>query len=180
MPIKESQPYITLSFDNIAEPTLELDTNKLTNSKISLNKFSDYMDTFPRHIRALSRVGVDSLNHQCKLEGVDGYKIIRPTHRASNRYTFELYSKQNIYVSEHPNGYLNIYKNTSLNFTDRVHSALASLVWGNPTQLMTKSKRSHLFERVGLSDIMEKPVVADLDYIEGEKDSMLNQLKSIL
>ena len=82
-------------------------------------------------------------------------------------------------MSEVPDGYLNLYKNTALNFTDRVHSAVASLAFGKPTRLFSKSKRANLFARVGAESVTEKITYINESKLVEEKEKLIEKLKAV-
>lgn len=177
MSLVNSNEYVTFAFDNMPEPCIEINENNILNSILTERPLTSLTHSIPSLAKAVVRVAVDSLNPNASKPELAGYRIIRPTHRSCNRYTFELYNKKNVYVSEVPEGYMNIYKNSSANFTDRVHAAVGSLVWGKPTRLVTKSKRSHLFDRLGVGGVLDELTVINQDRLLEEKNNMISELK---
>ena len=117
---------------------------------------------------------------------VDSKKIIKLSHRLLDVDSFRLFLKRRFkafkavstydYISDYPDDYLNIYANAEVTHSDRVHACVATLIFGGKTQYYDKSDRSYLFDRVGLSEIRNRPVKLDMDFIEKEK---VNQLKAI-
>jgi hypothetical protein len=74
---------------------------------------------------------------------------------------------------------LNLYRNTTLAISDRLHGVIPTLAYGNPARLVSDSPRTHLFSRIGLTDVTNQVVTADLDLIEEEKTAMLDRLAEI-
>lgn len=172
--------YITLTFDNMAEPDVKIfgDNCSVLNENLVSIKVHDENRRFEKLI---SRSGM-TFNNLFSGEGVNSignYTVIRPTHNSYCRFGFELFKKKNTYVSEVSDGYLNIYKNTSLNLTDRVHSSVASLVWGKPTRLFSTSKRADLLKRVGAEDVLNGICVMDIGRLSEEQEKMIQNVKKI-
>ena len=58
------------------------------------------------------------------------------------------YYGKNIYLSDVPEDYLNIYANAEAIFSDRVHTCVGALSQGIPTMFMGNTPRANLFKRV--------------------------------
>ena len=175
-------PYITMVFDKLIEPQV-----KISGSLNAHVQDSQIKIKFPLTLPDKGLVGKITRRISPYLlpfisknyaERIGDYKIIRPTHKISYRYSFELFSKKNVYVSEIPDGYLNLYKYTSLNLTDRVHSAVVSLAFGRPTRLFTKSKRANLFARVGAESVTERITYLNENKLVEEKEKFIEKLRS--
>lgn len=82
-------------------------------------------------------------------------------------------------LSDIPEDYLNIYANTKATYSDRIHACVATLAFGNPTRLYSKSERSLLFDRVELSSIRGNIVSLDRGKIEKEKKKQIDFLHEI-
>ena len=126
-------------------------------------------------------------------------KIIR-THHAPWRFlSNQIFSKSDIEIflgsikhhqrniikkkdmlSDLPDDYLNLYANCKATYSDRVHACVAALSFGNSARLYSKSKRSFLFDRVGLSSIRDNLVSLDRKQIEKEKKKQIEFLNKIL
>jgi len=96
-----------------------------------------------------------------------------------------LYTRNNMYYSDLPNGYLSILKSAKIIFSDRVHTCAAGLILGSSCmyikgQRRSKDGRNNIFLRLGLHDIFERPVALDMSYIESEKKIMKNELADAL
>ena len=108
------------------------------------------------------------------------YEIIRTDHRFHPHFRRKIYSQYNSFCSDLPYGYLNIYANSKLTLSDRVHACAATLAYGNSAMLFAKTNRIGLLERVGVEEITEHPVKLDLDRLEKEKKDMIAWLKEKL
>ena len=96
----------------------------------------------------------------------------------SNRLVF---TRENMYYSDLPYGYLSIIKSSKYVFSDRVHTNAAGLILGSKCMYIERNIRSRdnrksLFIRLGLEDIFSKPVSLDFDYVESEKNKMISEL----
>ena len=175
-------PYITMVFDSLTEPKVKI-----------LGNIHDHIQD--SHVQIQFPINIHDNNFISKVvnraqfhllpffsiyspSNIGEYQVIRPTHRSSYRYSYELFAKKNVYVSEAPDGYLNLYKNTSLNLTDRVHSAVVSLAFGRPTRIFTKSKRANLFDRVGAHKVKEEITYINQNRLIEEKEKLKEKFKS--
>lgn len=96
-----------------------------------------------------------------------------------------LYTRNNMYYSDLPYGYLSILKSAKYIFSDRVHTCAAGLILGTRCmyikgQRRSRDGRNNIFLRLGLSDIFHKPVALDMLYIETEKNKMKSALIQVL
>ena len=174
-------PYITMAFDSLIEPQVTISgslTDYINDSQVQFRFPMVLPDKglIGKVTRRIQPYLLPLISQNCP-ESIGDYQIIRPTHKISYRYAFELFAKKNVYVSEIPDGYLNLYRNTSLNLTDRVHSAVASLVFGKPTRLFTRSKRANLFARVGAETVTEKITYINESKLKEEKEKLIEKLK---
>jgi hypothetical protein len=95
--------------------------------------------------------------------------------------TMFVFPRKNMYYSDLPYGYLSILKSSEYVFSDRVHTCAAGLIFGSKCMYIkggtrSKDSRNKLFLRLGLSDIYNKPISLDFDYIDTEKKTMITQL----
>mgnify|MGYP000867207565 FL=1 len=88
----------------------------------------------------------------------------------------EYYNKSNVMISEIPEDYLNIYSSAKVTYSDRVHACIATLSYGNPARLFSKTPRAKLFERVGAGNITSEIVAPDLHKINVEKQKQVKFL----
>ena len=177
--------YMVLNFDKINEPeitagaeegfTFEGVTYKikevglLTRIAKKTDSFSDALiyaqSIFPQKQRE-SRIG--------------DFEVIRTDHRFHPHYRSKIYAQPNSFCADLPYGYLNLYANSALTLSDRVHACAVTLAYGNSAMLFTETNRKGLLERVGATEITNKPVKLDLDKLEHEKASMLGWLQEVL
>ena len=114
-------------------------------------------------------------------EYINNFRIIRTKHSTDSMSRKEAFSKTNMFVSDIPYTYLNIYSNAKATFSNRVHACVATLAFGNHAMLFSKTSRAHLFERFDeLSGIKKKPVSISKHVLESEKIKQLAFLKGAL
>ncbi|MEE4255782.1 MAG: polysaccharide pyruvyl transferase family protein [Bacteroidales bacterium] len=107
------------------------------------------------------------------------YEIVRPYNFVNPGNSKKFYTLPGTYLSELASDHVNLYANASGILSCRVHSCVASLVFGKEAMLFSKSLRGQLFDRVGLGDIRKHPVKLDLSYLKDEKKKQLEFLKKI-
>lgn len=100
-------------------------------------------------------------------------------HETLTKLTPLIYKRPNTFVSLNPYSYLNIIKNASLVIATRVHACVIALAYQQPTMLLANTKRSYLFDRFGLGDIIHKPVNLKYDRIQAEHEKFINFLENI-
>lgn len=124
----------------------------------------------------------DSTEKEPVIDIIDDKTIIR-THHACWPTTFHKYTfkKKNTLISDLPSDYLLLYANTSVTYSDRVHACLATLAYGNYAKLYGRNNpRLSMFERLNASNILNKPVKLDMEYISREKEKQIEFLKEVL
>lgn len=109
-----------------------------------------------------------------------GKTIIRTDHRYNPVILNRIYRYPNTIASDIPEPYWAAYKNTKLTVSNRVHACVATLSFGNPAWLFTKSPRSYLLDRVGATEIRKGPVSISLDYLAEEKNKMIDFVREHL
>ena len=87
--------------------------------------------------------------------------------------------KKNDMVSDLPDDYLNLYANCKAIYSDRIHACVATLAFGNSARLYSKSDRSLLFDRIGLSSIKANIVNLDRGKMEKEKKKQIEFLTKV-
>lgn len=182
--------YIICNFDKISEPKLRIDnsnkndynrkfifegqTIKLSYSKL-LNNLTSKTD---RYTDAL--IYMLSVLPAPKREDMLGnYKIIRTDQRFHPHYRGKIYRQNNSYCADLPYGYINLYANSKLTLSDRVHACAVTLAFGNSAMLFSKTNRLGLLGRVGATEICERPVTLDLNYVKQEKEKMVDWLNTV-
>ena len=109
---------------------------------------------------------------------INSHMIIRPEHRVNPDIVFKIYQHGNAVCSDEPFTYFNVYANAALTLSDRVHACVATIAYGNPAMLFTPTPRAKLFERIGATEIKEKPFQVDVSYLESEKAKQVEFLKN--
>ena len=183
------EPYITVNFDQYPEPNFDVRSQAPTDAEAA--KWDYSFEAIGRHWLAkqpgLLRKFAAAGQWQCYLgarldwrslpESLDGLKVVRPEHRFNPHVTWKVYRHPNAIASDEPYTYFTIYSGTELTISDRVHACVATLAAGKPAMLMHPTPRAHLFERVGLKDIRQRPMLLDMDLLHREQEAELAFLR---
>lgn len=118
----------------------------------------------------------------------DDRRVVRPHHSFwypwdSTSYPAMLrqyYAKENVFVSDVPQEYLDVYAAAAETHADRVHACVATLVFGSPARLYIDTPRSGLLERVGHGAVTERLTEPDPSIVEREKEAQLAFLGEVL
>jgi hypothetical protein len=118
----------------------------------------------------------------------NGIEIVRPHHTVwfpfkiskIPRMYKQYYFKENIFFSDIPQEYIDIYSNAYITFSDRVHACVLTLAYGGEARLFFDTDRSLLFDRVGLSSISDELVSLSSEKIEKEKRKQIDFVESVL
>jgi hypothetical protein len=182
---REGFRYITLNFDRYPEPTLSrtpLDAAKFNVRSIDMldgqyhlgvPKFLDWAS----HKSKIWAYAGELTDRRALPASLGDQAIVRPEHRFFPHMTRKIYRHPNATASDEPWTYINIYANTDLTLSDRVHACVATLAYGHPAMLFTPSPRAALFERLGLGAIREKLVELDGALLEEEQEKEIAWLK---
>ncbi len=162
-------PYITSVYDTRAEAPLDALTAAIANAE-SL----DVPVYAGRYRGWLSRI----LDRR-EIAMAGAHRIIRPCHRPTNP-NFAVFSKPNTFASYTPYGYLNLYRNTTVTVTDRLHAAVATLAYGNPAYLTLRSNRVKLLAAAGVEYAYGKRLVVDQAYLTDSKTGVISFLRDAL
>ncbi|MBO4413913.1 MAG: hypothetical protein J5830_04335 [Clostridia bacterium] len=180
--------FITLNFDKIGEPVIWADDSEGSDSfefegkQFHVRKkwlFSDTAAKTDRLSDAL--IYVASFFPQKKRpDTIGNYKVFRTDHRFHPHFRKKIYGQNNSFCADVPYGYINLYANTELTLSDRVHACAVTMAFGHSAMLFAKTNRVGLLDRVGAGDISLRPVKLDLQYVEGEKERMTRWLSDVL
>lgn len=153
-PMTLEEEYTTVTFDRGSEPeTIE---NDITGKRVRL-------DHLPfEHTERGMPVASNAL-----------HQINRKIHEKTTEPPL---LRKGAVVSYHPDDYLNLYANTNMTYSDRVHACVATLSFGNPAQLFWESSRAQLFDRINASDILERPV-EPFEQIKQQKSEQVDFLR---
>ncbi len=174
----ETAPYCTLNFDHYPEPDLESDVD----GPIELGG-ERFRAVYPRRVEALADKGkaqayvATAFDRRSFPEAIAGLEIVRPEHRTNPHLPFKIYSRPNAIASDEPWTYLTTYANSQLTLSDRVHACVATVAYGGRAMLHNPgTRRSALFDRVGLTDITTRPVSLADGLLQIEHDAVIDYL----
>ena len=151
--------------------SLKMDGDRLIDSSVSVSpvvkarwhkilRHFEWMRYFPREI--------------------SGYEVIRPVQDIGYKYSHLNFARPNSYLSYNPLSYLSLYKNTMLTISDRVHSVVPTLSYGNPAVFVGTTKRSKLFDRMGLEYSNREVLRLDPSLLDVEYDSLVAWIKEVV
>lgn len=182
------KPVMAVNFDKIDEPFIYMDEE---------NKKTDITFDYDGHkigmkFGLMSRIGLKTdrftdaivymkspLPRGKRPDKIGKYNVIRTDHRFSPMFMRKVYRYNNSFCADIPHTYANIYAEAELTLSDRVHACAVTLAYGNAAYLFAKTGRSALLKRVGAEGIEDHPVKIDLQYLNDEKNKMIEWLKSI-
>ncbi len=167
--------YIVYSFDVYTEPKITF-KNSLN---ITGDKLLNNLEINSNSIYRLSRLQKFLENFKQFPDSIGEFKIVRLHHRPLIKITPLIYSKPNTFVSLNPYSYLNLIKNSDLTLGTRVHACVTALSYQKPSMLFQKTKRAYLFNRLGLQNIVTKPVILSRDLLEKEHHDFKKFLSEI-
>ncbi len=163
--------YCVISFDKSTEPKINIDLNLDKEPSISIDphsvkklnsKFQRFMDGYKKYD-----------------ENINNINIVRTLQEPSSLITNELFRRPNRHISCNPYSYLDIFKDALFAVSDRVHVCVPTLSYGNEAMLIKQTKRSKLFDRVGLSNINNKLVSLSKESLDREYASYMKFLQEI-
>ncbi|HCT46622.1 MAG: hypothetical protein CMJ35_10405 [Phycisphaerae bacterium] len=181
------EPYIAVNFDQIPEPVISTDpgfTGRVDRSFTFEGK--NWKVQQPKRRTELcykhrAYIFLDSLLGLYKgPERIDERLVVRTDHRYNPFLMKKNYRASNIYSGDVPYSYLNIYANADLTISNRVHACVATVSYGNPAMLFTRSPRAYLLKRLGLDKIKDEPQSIDLAFLADEKAKLINWLSQRL
>jgi hypothetical protein len=172
-------PYVVLNFDQIPEPTFvpgrhptvgrtfEIDGQWWTarqprwRTELSYkHRAFPFLEAYlpvPRHPEKLGE-----------------YLIIRTDHRYNPFLPRRSYRWPNSYAGDIPHSYLNLYANAAYTLSNRVHGCVASVCFGTPALLFTRSPRAYLLKRLKLEGIKEGLTGIDMEFLRREKRALID------
>jgi hypothetical protein len=191
-------PYVILNFDKTPEPSIRVSAGAVSSASGSSNPSADgsvrfdfkggeWLLQFPRVRLKLSRlldkgyafvVGPLGL-HGTRQKQAGEMMIVRTDHALNPLILRRIFRGPNAFAGDLPYTYYNLYAQTELALTDRVHAALVTLSYGRPAMLISRSGRASIIERVGGGDVTRKPTQLDMDVLAREKQGMIEFLSSV-
>lgn len=170
------EPYVIFGFDEIEEPVFSQVDNDFRGISLFGKKMKYNIEKKHKYGKFLQRLNKTNKKYQ---ESFAGFKIVRTRHGVQPSVAKTLFRAPNTFVSDVPYDYLNLYANAEAVFSDRVHACVPALAFEKPVMFFSKTLRGKIFDRVGLSDIIRKPVVIDQARLKKEKESLLLFMKNI-
>lgn len=179
--------YLALNFDRFPEPDIKLSASRIEAATHSFEHRGQWwnlyvpklQDYFSHKGKAMAYFG-HLLDRRKLPTEVDGLMILRPEHRVNPHMTRKIYQHPNAVASDEPWTYFNVYANSEFVLADRVHACVAALAYGREAMLFTPSPRQALFARVGATEIRNRPVKLDMDWLEEERMKEVEWLKAKL
>lgn len=200
-PIKlDLPPYVACTFDKLPEPTLRLGQKGASeivsdnNDAFGLMQRTDFefagqpwILEFPLARYKLSNllgkfypyVEAVLLSGRKYSSEVGSFKIVRMDHQSNPWFVKKMYRAPNSFAWDLPEPYLAIYANAALTLSDRVHACVASLAYGKPAMLFSRSPRSLILDRVGVTEIRNRAVKISQSRLYREKEQMVDFLRGI-
>lgn len=176
---------VTLNFDKFYEPRIKIESSIQNPTFTFENK--DWLLKFNKFFMGLGKTTdrfTDALIYLFSVfpakdrpTKIDDYTIIRTDHRFTPILRNKVFRYSNSFVSDIPMSYLDIYANSKLTLSDRVHACAVTLAYGNYSMFFARTKRSKLLDRVGATEIRNKPVKIDLDNLKIEKQNLIDWIK---
>lgn len=173
LPVDEIQPpfpFFVSSFYRELEPVYST-VGPVSIENVSLERketFFNIKNQFSRHFNFL----------RPQQENLNDHKIIRVHQDVSTHFHHIKFSHPNSFMSFNLLSYLSLYKSADFTISDRVHSCAASLAFGKPARLFTKSLRAGIFERLNFDYKSNEGIMyPNLDIIDTEMDKMVLEIK---
>ncbi|PIQ56785.1 MAG: hypothetical protein COW01_03590 [Bdellovibrionales bacterium CG12_big_fil_rev_8_21_14_0_65_38_15] len=79
----------------------------------------------------------------------------------------------NCLISDVPEDYLNLYANSKITYSDRVHACVATLAYGNEARLFSSTPRKSLFNKLGVDNITSTTVRLDMANLKKLQDNQV-------
>lgn len=117
--------------------------------------------------------------HGTRQEKAGNLMIVRTDHALNPLMLRRIFRGPNSFAGDLPYTYYNLYGQTELTLTDRIHAALVTLSYGRPAMLISRSGRASIIERVGGGDVTRRPTQLDMGVLAREKQGMIDFLKSV-
>lgn len=179
---------LAINFDKIDEPHIYVDE---PDKKVDV-KFDFEGHQYGMRFKGFAGLGLKTdrftdaliyamspLPRETRPTKIGDFTVIRPDHRFNPMFIRKAFRYDNSFCADIPHTYANIYANSKLTISDRVHACALTLAYGNSAYLLAKTGRSGLLTRVGAEKITEHPVKIDLEYLNGEKQKLVEWMRQI-
>lgn len=180
--------FITINFDKILEPLIWVDNIPGNDAFEFDNEYYHIKNTglFSKIAAKTDRFS-DALIYAVSIfpqkrrpDKIGKYTVYRTDHRFHPHYRTKIYGQGNTLCADLPYGYLNIYANSKLTLSDRVHACAVTLAYGHPAMFFAETDRIGLLERAGAADISKHPVSLDMNKLSLEKENLVQWLQENL
>ncbi len=191
-------PYIVLNFDKTPEPFIQVSNDGALSAPGSPGASSgksvrfdfrghEWLLQFPTIRLKLSQLLSKGYAFTIGPMGLHGTRqrlagdlmIVRTDHALNPLMLRRIFRGPNAFAGDLPYTYYNLYGQTELTLTDRIHAALVTLSYGRPAMLISRSGRASIIERVGGGDVTRKPTQLDMAVLAREKQGMIDFLRSV-
>lgn len=181
------KPYWISNFDKIIEPQIWVgDSGRKHTHEFEFQDEKFYVNS-PATVAAKTDRFTDALIYVRSLlpapkreDEIGQYMVVRTDQRFHPHFRSKIYAYKNSFCADIPYGYINLYANSQLTLSDRVHSCAVTLAYGHSAMLFVKTNRVGLLERVGAGEITKKPVKLDMELVSEEKTKLVQWLKTVL
>ena len=184
----DQPPTVAVGFDRYPEPDFAVGSPPETLSSTSLTGSFDFSGetwswSYPRIPLFFSRRGqgvayIGSLADRRRMpNSVGGLEIVRPEHRTNPFIGWKVYRRPGAVASDEPYTYLATYANAELTLSDRVHACVVALAYGRPAVLFGTTPRDALFERMGVTDVRNRPALLPEERRASERDGLIEFLR---
>lgn len=189
-------PYVVLNFDKGPEPVCEMAADRddpvwgrpgYNSCCVPFNSHALQV-RFAWHKRVVSDcsgkyygyvAGILGLK-KAKQDCLGEYRLLRTDHQTNPLYHRKLYGGPGAFAMDVPYGYLALYANAALTLSDRIHACVATMAYGGPAMLFSRSPRARIIERVGAETIFQQPTTLDLATLDGMRTAQIEFLQSVI
>jgi len=186
--LDELDPFAIISRDEKTYSALK-DTATHSYNGIDCGFFvNDLHDPMPMRDEYVT-VNFDKSEEPSDIErSLDADVIVRPHHSfwypwgITNypKMLSQYYNKENVFVSDVPHEYLDVYAGASETHTDRVHAVVATLVFGGKAKLYYNTDRSLLLDRAGVYETDDGYLCIEKDKLKTKKREQIDFLSEVL
>ena len=181
-------PYVVMNFDRRPEPILKVSGPFNAQDSYAFDfAGKQWLVSFPKVKSAVANRLGKAFGYVAWPFGLHGsnqakvgeYSIIRTDHQINPIMLSRIFRGPNSFAGDLPYSYLNLYSQTELTLSDRIHAVLITLAFGKPAMLFSRSGRASIIERLGVTTIKQQPSYLDLKRLEMEKEAEKDFLRSV-
>lgn len=175
--------FAVLNFDRLVEPKIELRESGTYST--TLGNLGIEGQNLDDKIAKLGHSMSYAIQHARKghvNESIGDLEVISTSNRTNPPLHYINYRRKNSFVSDEPFSYLDLLGNARLTVSDRVHSVVATLVYGGEALFYNETPRASLLDQVGLNfekgacfldqELVEKKRLEQLSAVRGFLDSV--------